>query len=109
MDSPLRRLVLGLNVLATIVLVGAVGYRLAGWSLLDTLYMVAITLSTVGFRETPKRKAESGNPQAESPARPHHKAVQSRAFRRLRARRGAQLARVSSRRKRSSGTGLRLA
>jgi len=51
MDSPLRRLMLGLGVLGAIVLIGVAGYWLAGWSLLDALYMVAITLSTVGFRE----------------------------------------------------------
>jgi len=51
MDYPLRRLILGLGLLGAIVLVGTAGYWLAGWSLLDAVYMVAITLSTVGYRE----------------------------------------------------------
>ncbi|HVN67611.1 MAG TPA: potassium channel family protein [Candidatus Sulfotelmatobacter sp.] len=50
--NPLRRLVLPGLILLAIVVTGVFGYtRLEGWSLIDALYMVTITLSTVGFRE----------------------------------------------------------
>ncbi|MFA4843929.1 MAG: potassium channel family protein [Candidatus Margulisiibacteriota bacterium] len=50
--NPLRRLIIpGLLILAIIIL-GVAGYmKIEGWSFLDALYMVVITLSTVGFRE----------------------------------------------------------
>jgi len=51
MTSPLSRLRNGLAVLAIIFVVGVLGYRLAGWSLLDAIYMVVLTLSTVGLEE----------------------------------------------------------
>jgi voltage-gated potassium channel len=51
MTSPLSRLRNGLVVLAIIFLVGVLGYRLAGWSLLDAVYMVVLSLSTVGLEE----------------------------------------------------------
>jgi len=50
--NPLRRLVLPILLLVIVVLSGIAGYVfLEGWPLLDAVYMVAITLSTVGFRE----------------------------------------------------------
>jgi voltage-gated potassium channel len=49
--GPLTRLRIGLLVLGTIFLVAVAGYRVAGWSWLDSVYMVVITLSTVGYRE----------------------------------------------------------
>ncbi len=50
--SPLRRLRAGLITLAAIFVIAVVGYRLAGWSWLEAVYMVVVTLSTVGYRET---------------------------------------------------------
>ncbi len=50
-SSPLGRLRTGLVILMIIFLVATTGYRLAGWSWIDSIYMVVITLSTVGYRE----------------------------------------------------------
>ena len=38
--SPLKRLRAGITILAAIALVGVAGYMWAGWSLLDSIYMV---------------------------------------------------------------------
>lgn len=49
--SPLTRLRFGMAVLGSIFLLGVAGYRLAGWTWLDSVYMVATTMTTVGYRE----------------------------------------------------------
>jgi voltage-gated potassium channel len=50
--NPLRRLIIPVIILLAIVIAGVIGYnRLEAWPLIDSLYMVVITLSTVGFRE----------------------------------------------------------
>jgi voltage-gated potassium channel len=46
-----RRFVGGLVALWLVICYGVVGYVLLGWSLLDSLYMVEITVSGVGFEE----------------------------------------------------------
>lgn len=51
MTSPLNRLRVGLMILAIIFVVAVFGYCMAGWDLLDAVYMVVITLSTVGYKE----------------------------------------------------------
>jgi voltage-gated potassium channel len=51
MKPPLLHLRIGLVLLATIFLVGVACYRLAGWSLIESIYMVAMILSTVGMEE----------------------------------------------------------
>ncbi|NQU25163.1 MAG: NAD-binding protein [Candidatus Nealsonbacteria bacterium] len=47
----LQRLRAGLVVLSIIFLVAVTGYCLAGFTLIDSVYMVVITLSTVGYEE----------------------------------------------------------
>lgn len=50
--NPLTRLIAPIFTLFIIGLVGLIGYHLLeGWSFIDSLYMLVITLSTVGFRE----------------------------------------------------------
>lgn len=51
MTTPLTRIQRGAVALAVIFAIAVVGYRLAGWSWLDAIYMVAITISTVGYSE----------------------------------------------------------
>ena len=47
----MKRMRAGLVILGVIAMVGVFGYWLAGWTLLDSIYMVVITLSTVGYKE----------------------------------------------------------
>jgi len=49
--SPLIRLRIGFGILAGVILMATAGYRLSGWSWLDSAYMVVLTVSTVGYRE----------------------------------------------------------
>jgi len=49
--APIRRIVGGLVMLAVIVGMAVLGYMLAGWSLIDALYMVVITIFGVGYGE----------------------------------------------------------
>lgn len=51
MTSPWGRIRHGATALAIIVVVAAVGYRLAGFTWIDAIYMVAISVSTVGYGE----------------------------------------------------------
>lgn len=61
MNVSWARLRTGLTTLVAIFCVAICGYRLAGWTWLDSAYMVVTTMSTVGFREmgamTPALKA----------------------------------------------------
>jgi voltage-gated potassium channel len=50
-SSPLKRLRIGLVILAIIFVVAVGGYTIAGWSVLEAIYMVVLTLSTVGLKE----------------------------------------------------------
>lgn len=51
MTYPTRNLVYGLCFMATVMVVGVIGYLLAGWDLSDAVYMVVITIFTVGYGE----------------------------------------------------------
>jgi voltage-gated potassium channel len=46
-----RHLALGLSLLATIIVVGTIGYILLGFGALDAAYQTVTTITTVGFRE----------------------------------------------------------
>jgi len=51
-QNPLLRFRLAATLLAIVILVGVTGYMLIdGWDLLDSFYMVIITISTVGYTE----------------------------------------------------------
>ncbi len=52
MSSPLQRVRNGAVVLGVVFIAAVLGYRVAGRSWLDALYMVVITISTVGYAET---------------------------------------------------------
>lgn len=49
--SPSRNLIVGLLYMAVVMTAATISYILAGWSLGDALYMVIITVYTVGFDE----------------------------------------------------------
>ncbi|MCE9630130.1 MAG: potassium channel protein [Planctomycetia bacterium] len=51
MASPLRRVTTGLLMLAGIVTIAVTGYVLAGWPVVDAVYMVVITIFGVGYGE----------------------------------------------------------
>ncbi|OLB89096.1 MAG: hypothetical protein AUI15_26800 [Actinobacteria bacterium 13_2_20CM_2_66_6] len=52
LEHPLRRFRLAAVLLGIVIVVGIIGYRLInGWDLLDSFYMVIITISTVGYTE----------------------------------------------------------
>ncbi len=55
--TPLDRVRTGAIVLGAIIVASVVGYHLAGRSWLDALYMVVITVSSVGFGETSQLSA----------------------------------------------------
>lgn len=51
MSHPARTLFIGLTLLLLVTVIGVVGYLLAGWSWSDSLYMVIISIFTVGYGE----------------------------------------------------------
>jgi voltage-gated potassium channel len=51
MNSSLKRVIFGALFFLTTLLVAILGYRLAGWSWLDAVYMVVITVFGVGYGE----------------------------------------------------------
>ena len=51
MTAPTRNLTYGLAFVAGVVIFGVAGYMVAGWSFSDAIYMVVITLFSVGYGE----------------------------------------------------------
>ena len=51
MQGPFQRIFIGTIFFATTILIAVIGYTLAGWSLLDAIYMVVITIFGVGYGE----------------------------------------------------------
>ena len=51
MSRPLKNMAAGLGVLFAIFLIAVLGYVAAGWPLLDAVYMVIITVFSVGYGE----------------------------------------------------------
>jgi Trk K+ transport system NAD-binding subunit len=51
LQSPVRNIVHGLAFLSVIIPLAVLGYMLAGWSFSDSLYMVVITVFSVGYGE----------------------------------------------------------
>src|SRR5690349_21847803 len=47
----LRRVMVGVVALLSVMAAGVVGYVVLGWGLFDALYMVVVTISTVGYGE----------------------------------------------------------
>lgn len=51
MHGSLKRILTGTGFLLTTFVVAVMGYKLAGWSIIDSIYMVVITVFGVGFSE----------------------------------------------------------
>jgi len=51
MRSPLQRIRLGAKYFAVIIVVAVIGYRVGGYGWIEALYMVVITISSVGYGE----------------------------------------------------------
>ena len=51
MNSSVRRIVVGAAFFGFTCVVAVIGYMMAGWQLLDAVYMVVITVFGVGFGE----------------------------------------------------------
>src|SRR3712207_4421871 len=51
MQSSIKRILIGVLFFLATITVSVAGYMMAGWNLLDALYMVIITVFGVGFGE----------------------------------------------------------
>ena len=51
MSYPTRNLVSGLLFMAAVMIIGVIGYLIAGWGWSDAIYMVVISIFTVGYGE----------------------------------------------------------
>jgi voltage-gated potassium channel len=52
MNTPVRRIIVGMAFLALTCIAAVTGYVLAGWDVLDAVFMVVITVFGVGYGET---------------------------------------------------------
>ena len=50
-DSPVRNLIVGVSFTVSVMVVATIAYTNTDWSLSDALYMVIITVFTVGYEE----------------------------------------------------------
>src|SRR5580704_18661100 len=51
LDSPVRNLTFGVFYILTVMVLATVAYMAAGWSFRDAIYMVIVTIYTVGYNE----------------------------------------------------------
>ena len=51
MTTPSKNLIYGLSFMLGVLLVGIAGYLIAGWDLSDSIYMVVISMFSVGYGE----------------------------------------------------------
>ncbi|MEI9924564.1 MAG: potassium channel family protein [Bradyrhizobium sp.] len=51
LDSPIRNLSVGVAYTVTVMIVATAAYMAAGWSFRDAIYMVIVTIYTVGYNE----------------------------------------------------------
>jgi hypothetical protein len=51
LDSPIRNLSVGVAYTLTVMIVATAAYMAAGWSFRDAIYMVIVTVYTVGYNE----------------------------------------------------------
>jgi voltage-gated potassium channel len=51
LDSPVRNLIVGISFTITVMIAATVAYMTVGWNFRDALYMVIITVFTVGYDE----------------------------------------------------------
>ena len=51
MRPPIRRVVVGATALGIVIILGVAGYVATGWTFLESLYMIVITISGVGYKE----------------------------------------------------------
>jgi|GEM_PF-5337118 voltage-gated potassium channel len=55
-NSSFRRIITGIVFFSLAVMVAVLGYIMAGWGLLDAVYMVVITVFGVGFDDPGARR-----------------------------------------------------
>ncbi|NEQ33764.1 MAG: two pore domain potassium channel family protein, partial [Leptolyngbya sp. SIO4C5] len=77
MQRPFRRIILGSTFFLLTVVLAVYGYMLAGWSLLDAVYMVVITIFGVGYGEVhPLDNSTKGSSEAHTSELQTQKLVQ---------------------------------
>ncbi|MEM1238300.1 MAG: NAD-binding protein [Cyanobacteria bacterium P01_H01_bin.26] len=59
MEKSLQRIMIGVGFFITTVIVAVIGYVVAGWALMDAIYMVVITIFGVGYGEVKPLESNS--------------------------------------------------